>query len=502
MIKEFSHYKGSISIYLALTITIILSLIFTVIESARITSIKSRNEGITFSALDSAFSHFALQLYENYGIFGVFDTEENFLDSVKEYATRNCNPSSLPFSSSFNLTKSKVTNISSNNIYRLTDKDGVIFASQVVEHEKHRIISDTISKITSINGGLNNYENTTPVDLSKDSTIISKDDLAKLESKISNNNNTTYKNISKDDANNLKNDLLTKIRTLLKSNLLTLFVKNPSNISSISIDTSTLNNFPSQTSTLSKLAENIQKGLSEDSINSIIDKNLFVRYINNSFSSYHFSINNDISIKYQKEYIIGGTQFDNDNLLIAALSILSFRASLNLSYLLTDSDKRTTAENLAKSCCLNIPIATQILTFTILSAWAYGEAIIDVRDLFDNKKVPFFKTESTWSLSLEEITTLGKFNTTKNDSDKGLDYDEYISIIFLLYDNFTLYYRTMDLIQLDICENYNPNFLMNSCITAANITLSYESFPIFTNIIKLSSPSAYIFNSNILYGYD
>ncbi len=501
MISKNSNYKGSVSIYLALTLTIILSLIFTVIESARITSIKSRNEGITFSALDSTFSHFALQLYENYGIFGLFDTKENFIDSVKDYASYNCNPTSITLKYSFNLTRSKIANALCNNMYFLPDKDGVIFASQVVEYEKHRIVSDSLSEIISINDGLNNYERTKPADFSEDTILISKDDLSKLDTQVSNNNNT-YKNISKNDAKNLKDDLLTKIQALLKSNLLTLFVKNPSSISSICIDESLLDNFPSQTHILTKLAEDIQKGTAKDSINDIIDKNLFIRYVNNSFSSYQSSINDDISLKYQKEYIIGGTSSDSDNLLATAMCILSFRASLNLSYLISDSDKRTIAENLAKSCCLTLPISTQILTFTILSAWAYGEAIIDVRDLFDNKKVPFFKTDSTWTLSLEDITTLGKYNTSKNNSDSGLDYDDYISSILLLYDNFKLHYRTMDLIQLDICENYNPNFLMSSCIVAADITLTYESHPIFTNIIKLSSPSSYTFASSILYGYD
>lgn len=89
---NYTGYKGSITVYLALTLTIILSLLFCVIESARISSLKTRSKAISYMAADSAFGEFARPLFEKYGLFGVFSTEEDFLTDIKNYAVKNSSP--------------------------------------------------------------------------------------------------------------------------------------------------------------------------------------------------------------------------------------------------------------------------------------------------------------------------------------------------------------------------------------------------------------------------
>lgn len=492
--------NGSISIYLALTLAITLSLLFCIIESARITSVKSRTKAITYLSMDSAFSHFALQLYENYGIFGVFTTEDNFLSLIADYADKNASYKSLLSYSSFSLTQSEVKDIRYNNVFHLTDRDGLIFAKQAIAFEQYRSVSEHILDLTKLDDNLKQNDGKKPGDIENGSIIVADDDIDEINGDKGNSN--LYKDISFTDAATLKNNVVSKITGLIKSNLLLLFVDNPYEISHTSISDEAVLKLPSHTCSLSENAKAVRNGTIEDTITSVTDRVLFVSYLGNSFSSYFNEINTDISIKYQKEYILGGNAADNDNLLSAALSMVNLRAAYNLTYLLKDSEKRGAAFNLADSICLNIPIASQIAAFTILSAWSYAEGLIDVKDLFAGKNVPLIKTSDTWTLSLDGILKLDKNTLSANDGKNGYSYDNYLDMCLLLSDCYTNYFRCMDLIQLDICENCNPDFLMAACITGASVNITYASSPLFTGIIKSAMPDIYNFSIDMLYAYD
>lgn len=483
------YARGSITIYLALTITIIMSLVFSVIESARITSIKVRTKAVTHSSLNSSFSHFALQLYEKYGIFGVFSSEDDFISLIEDYADKNINVSQ-------NFTQAKISDLSYNNIFHLTDGDGIFFANQAVAFEKYRsidtIASDIYSKITTTDIG----------SISDDVILVDPNMASNIGNTKDTSENSLYKDLPSNEASSLKENIVNKVVNLLKSNLLLLFVENPSLISNMEISKETMAVFPSNTCVLSDTVKAVQAGNIKDSILPVVDKGFFISYLDNSFSSYNTEINSRISLKYQKEYILGGNSSDQDNLLSAAMSMVIVRAGFNLAYLMTDTSKRSAAFNLANSICVSIPGLSQIVALIILSAWAYGEGILDTRDLFREKKVPLIKSDKTWTLSLEGILSLNKSTISNNDGDIGYDYDFYLNLCLSSFDQFKLYYRTMDLIQLDLCENTNPNFLMAACIVGVDVKATYSAKPLFINTIQAYMPASYSFTTNMVYGYD
>lgn len=498
---KYGKCNGSITIYLALTLTIILSLFFCVIESARIVSLKSRSKAVSYLAMDSSFSEFAKQLYEEYGIFGVFTTEADFLNSVQDYALKNINPSNAGLKSTFDLLTLKLEDICYNNIYHITDNDGLLFAGQVTEYEKYRAAANKISDISRLNNAVSD-DVALPAQIDDNGVVLKTSDVSVLTD-MSGSKSNLYKDWSSSDATTLKENLSSKITSLLKSNLLLFFISDNYSISPTELSDEAVNKLPSHICTLSEEAKAVQSGNIKDEINSVIDKGLFISYINNSFSSYKdLSVNWDLSLKYQREYILSGMQADDDNLLSAALSIVSLRAAFNFTYLLTDGEKRDAAINLANSLTLSTPLASQFAAFTILSLWSYGEAIIDVRDLFNGKKVPLMKNSGNWTLSLEGILSLGKSTVSNNDNESGYTYDEYLNMTLFLMDPFTMYYRCMDLIQIDICENVNSQFIMNACIVASDIHFSYKSVPLFSSVILIAKPDVYTFSVDMLFGYD
>ena len=59
------------------------------------------------------------------------------------------------------------------------------------------------------------------------------------------------------------------------------------------------------------------------------------------------------------------------------------------------------------------------------------------------------------------------------------------------------YFRTMDVIQLNICKNYNSSFRMADCISSASIKAKYSAKPLFTSfsfVKKLSSNQTNSYN--------
>lgn len=494
--------KGSITIYLTLVTAIILSFIFSVIESARITSVKTRTKAVTYSSLDSAFSHFALQLYEKYGIFGVFTAEEDFLSLVEDYIKKNCNPKNPSSINALNLIKFKIDSIEYNNIYHLTDNDGIIFASQATSYEKYRAANDFLKEISDLEHNVSDISSESPAKIDNNTIMITDKDINLMKNISADPDSGLYKNISQSDAANLKNNIVAKVTELLKSNLLLFFTDNPASLSHTEISDETKALLPSHTCILSENAKAIQSENIPDTITTVIDKGLFLSYINNSFSSYYDKVNPDISLKYQREYLLCGRLSDSDNLLAAAMAMVNLRASLNFAYLLRDYDKRSTAINLANSLCRSIPIASQAAAALILSVWSYAEGIIDVKDLFMGKKVPLIKNSQNWTLSVEGILSMNKNTKSSNPGHEGYSYDHYLNMCLLTADSFKLYFRSMDLIQLDICENCNSEFLFAACISGADINVNYHTDSIFINTLKLISPNTYKFQVNMVYGYD
>ena len=493
---------GSISVYLALTLAIVLSLFFCVIESARISSLKTRSKSVTFTAIDSAFGEFAKPLFEKYGLFGVFTTEEDFLADIKNYADKNSTPSRITLNTSFSLLNLSPEAISYNNIYHLTDNDGIFFAKQVTAYEGYRVIAEELKELTGLNASVSENDINTPAYIDENGVSINHKDISILTD-MSGSGSSLYKDSSYSAAKGLEESIASKITTLLKSNLLLFFIDDSYSISHADLTDEAAGKLPSHICVLSENAKAIQEGSISDFLTGAIDKGLFISYINNSFGSYKdTSVNNALSLKYQREYILSGLSADDDNLLSAALSIISLRAAFNFTYLLTDIQKRDSAVNLANSLTFSTPIASQLAAFTIISFWAYAEAIIDTRDLFLGKKVPLMKTADTWTLSLEGILSLGKSTVSKNDNSSGYTYDEYLNMCLFAMDSFTMYYRCMDLIQLDMCENINPDFQMNSCIVASDIHLLYKAKPLFSSVILLAKPDIYTFSVDMLYGYD
>lgn len=113
---------------------------------------------------------------------------------------------------------------------------------------------------------------------------------------------------------------------------------------------------------------------------------------------------------YEMEYLLFGHAGDRENLSSAASRLLAVREGLNLIHILSDPQKRGEAEALAAAIAGGtglLPLVG-VIKFFIMGVWALGEAVLDVRALFDGEKVPFLKTQDSWRLDLDGLVEMGK----------------------------------------------------------------------------------------------
>ncbi len=173
-------------------------------------------------------------------------------------------------------------------------------------------------------------------------------------------------------------------------------------------------------------------------------------------------------LDYTLEYILCGRDSDKGNLEQTMLELSGIRTGMNMAYLITDQSKKAQALTLATSA-LGFTGNMALIKggqYLIMSIWAYGEAIMDMRNIYAGKKVKLIKSSQSWKLSLEGLLNM-TFDTDKEADDEGLDYKDYIRMLLLMESAEHKNYRTMGAMELRMISMGHENFRMKNYIVSA-----------------------------------
>lgn len=199
---------------------------------------------------------------------------------------------------------------------------------------------------------------------------------------------------------------------------------------------------------------------------------------------------------YDLEYVLGGERSDVENLKSTVNQLLLLRQAMNLMYLLTDSAKRNQAQTAAAAmlAVTGNGVLIQGMSMIILTAWAYAEAVGDVKALVNQKKVAFIKTSDSWKLSLEQAADYRNWEAAgKTEGRAGLNYQEYLRILLFFHSRVNNMFRGLDMIQWDICQD-DPDFRIDQCVYAMDADFSLCVKPIFLSYQNLAwGKSGYVF---------
>ncbi len=184
-----------------------------------------------------------------------------------------------------------------------------------------------------------------------------------------------------------------------------------------------------------------------------------------------FSGPQETALSYEMEYLVGGAGSDQENLTKAVHRLLAVREGMNLIHILSDGAKRSAVRNLAMVITGAAAVTPLLLvtSFFIMSVWALGEALMDVRGLLEGKKVPVLKTEETWTLGIDQLLVMGQDGSVESGGGEiGLSYLSWLKILLLMENRAIQEYRMMDLIQMNLMLG-QENFRMRNSVYQTGI---------------------------------
>ena len=186
----------------------------------------------------------------------------------------------------------------------------------------------------------------------------------------------------------------------------------------------------------------------------------------------------DQTLDYEQEYLLCGKRSDRENLAQTAEKLLMIRAAMNLLYLLSAPDKKAQADSLAAAVSGGNAAVGLIIGFLVLSLWALGEAVWDVRGLLDGGRTEFWKTDRTWHLSLEGLLAMEFLEGRTDMEASGSGYEDYIRLLLFLEDKMERNYRMMDVIQWNVRKK-QKDFTAGSCACRVEIRTEVSQKHVF-----------------------
>lgn len=185
-------------------------------------------------------------------------------------------------------------------------------------------------------------------------------------------------------------------------------------------------------------------------------------------------------LAYEQEYILNGEPTDRENLAGTVQRLLSVRGAANLLFLLNSPERKAEADALAEAVSAgNVPVQF-IVSFLILTLWAFGEAILDVRALLAGKRVPLWKSETSWKTGLAGLLE-AEFLSMDADAfgeTEGNDYGEYLRILNFLQDRAERNERLLRLIEWNVRKK-QADFAVDDCVCRMKILARTEERHLF-----------------------
>lgn len=471
--------RGSITVFLALILSLVTALVCTGIESVRMAAARTQILNGADIGLYSLFGQFDREMLKDYDLFlldgscgdgsldlaSVYDNFSSYMKPVLKQNSQNLSVVQGGFSA-----------------YRLlTDEGGEPFYNQVVQYMKETLGSQGVSLL--LDKMKDRKEKTEQAEQAgqqaESGEIIEnydtemeetnkKNEEALLEAEKNQEGGELEDNVAAPPTQKVVNPI-SIIRRIRKMGILELVIPGNKGVSDGQIQAGSL---------LSQREK--QRGMpmyeAEKTDVSYTSQILFQQYLMEKLGNY--SSPGQGGLKYQTEYILGGKMGDIENLKFVAKRLLLIREGVNMVHLVSDGAKRAQAASLAAAIAsaFLIPPATGVIEAAILLCWAFGESILDVRELFDGGKVPLIKSAADWQLSLENLPELlNGLDSVRRGSEDGMNYEDYLQVLLLGVSREEKIERAMDMIEMCVREKGRKNFRMDSCIVAAEISVDVKA---------------------------
>lgn len=462
--------RGSITVYLALTLSVILSLFLTLIEGARTNGIRMQTECAMDLSLYSVFGEYNRELLEQYDLFFI-DTSygtgncriENTTAHLKGYFKENTEKEKgISTYVTRDLLAMAVEDVQINKFTLATDEKGEVFKRQAVSYIKDKYGLSYMKQLEKY------------MEQAEDANLLDRDITTERNAnqKAIDDTELPKKQVGEDEWEEIPlENPADEVNATRGKGILALVTKKDAVISNETI---------AKENYISCRKRSTGCGLLERQGCGSADSLFFQGYILDKYGSYVNQLDKS-RLKYQIEYILAGKENDTDNLKWVVNRLLLIRETANVVYLFSNEAKMAEAEALALtlSAVIQLPELAELVKVAILFAWAYAESVYDVKQLLAGNRVPLIKTDETWHFGLEGMLSYEEGledSTEQNFITEGISYEDYLMILLTCMDEETKVFRAMDLIEMDIRKTAgNENFRMDGCVDYIEATGSISS---------------------------
>lgn len=484
--------RGSITVFLALVLSLMLSLVSAGLQSVRNASARTQILNSLDIGLYSLFAQYDRTLLEDYDLFflnasGSQGTPD--LASVYDNLESYIKPVLRQNGQKLSLLQGGFTG------YRLaTDQDGEVFYRQAVKYMKDTLgargIQMLVEKFQEKQGQVSSAEeagrqaeegNTLEnYEAEMNEAARNSEAARQAEEAAQNAGNEEFTSGSEtagvpadpgveQPASNVTNPIPV-LKRIRRMGLLDLVVPADKGISENSVDKKTLLSGRKRASGMDMPG----KAQKDSSWSSGL---LFQQYLSDKLGSYMEPASG--ALCYQMEYLLCGKDSDRENLKATAARLLLVREGVNAASLMSDPAKRAQVQALALAIASGflIPPAAVIIEAALILCWSFAESILDLRELLHGGKVPLVKSAQDWQLSLENLPELlDRLDSGRRSSEDGISYEDYLQILLLTQSRQEKLTRGMDMVELSVrSRTGQENFRLDCCIEAIEASVDIRS---------------------------
>ena len=459
--------RGYITVFLSLSLALILSLVFTVIEGARISAIRMKFECVTDIGMNSVFAEYHRELLEQYDLLfvdtaygGTHPDIGNTEAHLRDYMQKNVREEGR---SGWGIRDFLDMDIQAAEItaYSIaSDEEGAVLKRQVTDYMADYPLGAVLEKINLNTGLLQEYGlDSRDIDGERRQHEAQIEEIGLPEKEVEPGK---FEKVPLDNPADAAN-------ATRGSGVLNLVLENPSQVSTVKVDTGDYISHRSRLQGTGLCAE--AAGICGEPNELVFEAYLFEK------CGYYGQELDKSLLKYQIEYILSGQDTDWQNLEQVSKRLLKWREAANVIYILSDGAKVAEAEAMAMALAAvaMLPALTEPVKYTILFAWAYVESLQDVKTLLGGGRVPLRKTAADWKTGINSIKNV-RGSLTEEKGGNGLNYKEYLQIMLFLQDKTSRTYRAMDIMEMDIRRTPgNARFRLDGCFDTYEARLSVTS---------------------------
>ncbi|MGN0511136.1 MAG: DUF5702 domain-containing protein [Lachnospiraceae bacterium] len=467
--------RGSVTVFFSLILSLLITLVVSCFWSAQMAAARVQIANGAEIGLYSLFAQYDSELLETYNLFyleGGFGQGELNMGKVYDTVTSYMEPVLHQNYQNLQIESGGITG------YRLaTDNHGESFRQQAAAYMRETLgaqgIQLLLDKVERGSEDVQEQQNTKENALQGNSM----EDYDRALSEAAESSEESEGVVEVEPGGEVQEvtppveNPIDTIRSIKQMGILELVLADPSSVSP-------------KTADISSLVSNrsLQQGMGifegQESESAATENLLFQEYILRQVGNFRRPAQSG-QLEYLCEYIIGKNGSDVENLKAVANRLLLIREGINFVYLLGDAPKRAQVASMATaiSSALLIPMASGIVEMVLLGCWAYGESILDVRELFAGGKIPLMKNDANWQLSLENLgQILQRMDTDRRDDAQGMDYEDYLRVLLYLEEQQTKTMKCLDAFELTVRGTQgHEQFRMDSCLDALEVSIDVNA---------------------------